>query len=173
MIKIADITLGQVLHTDSTEPLDVTNKGLHVHTPTGENVDLASVLSKLTELDNKIDAISNADNMNVSQVGSKVVLYNETSSSVAAGASYIPAGQDVTNYREIGIVISSDSSHSYTAKIGFTNGVNSSVIDKRDVAGDDYGKGGVEKISYTHVRPIITNNDSIAHTYSIYEKYYL
>ena len=72
MVKIADITLGQVIHTDLNEPLDVTNKALHVHTSTGENVDLASVLTKLTELDNKIDAISNADNMKVSQVGSFV-----------------------------------------------------------------------------------------------------
>ena len=139
MVKIADITLGQIIHTDLNEPLDVTNKALHVYTPTGENVDLAtfltnfnaedfasqttlaailakiiaapsteakqdtikavldtlgteatlsalntafgnedfssevtlaSVLTKLTELDNKIDAISNADNMNVQQVGS-------------------------------------------------------------------------------------------------------
>ena len=66
---MADVNLGQIIHTDLNEPLDVTNKALHVHTSTGENVDLASVLSKLTELDNKIDAISNADNLNVQQVG--------------------------------------------------------------------------------------------------------
>ena len=30
MVKISDINLGQVLHTDLTEPLDVTNKALHV-----------------------------------------------------------------------------------------------------------------------------------------------
>ena len=35
-------------------------------------ITLASVLTKLTELDNKIDAISNADNMNVTQSGSNV-----------------------------------------------------------------------------------------------------
>ena len=42
-------------------------------------ITLASVLTKLTELDNKIDAISNADNMNVTQVGNTVVeQLNET-----------------------------------------------------------------------------------------------
>ena len=54
MVKISDINLGQVIHTDLNEPLDVTNKALHTHTPTGENVDLASVLSKLTELENEV-----------------------------------------------------------------------------------------------------------------------
>ena len=71
---MADMNLGQVLHTDLSEPLDTTNKALHVHTSTGENVDLASVLTKLTELDNKIDAISNTNNMNVQQVGINVSL---------------------------------------------------------------------------------------------------
>ena len=48
---MADITLGQVLHTDLTKPLDVTNKALHVHTPTGENVDLATFLTNFNAED--------------------------------------------------------------------------------------------------------------------------
>ena len=51
MIKIADITLGQIIHTDLNEPLDVTNKGLHVHTSTGENVDLATFLTNFNTED--------------------------------------------------------------------------------------------------------------------------
>ena len=48
---MADVNLGQILHTDLSEPLDTTNKALHVHTSTGENVDLATFLTNFNAED--------------------------------------------------------------------------------------------------------------------------
>ena len=47
MVKIANITLGQIIHTDLNEPLDVTNKALHV-TQVGRNVELCNVNTNIT-----------------------------------------------------------------------------------------------------------------------------
>ncbi len=53
---MVDINLGQIPHTDSNEPLDVTNKALHQYIASGDNEDLATLLTNFNNEDFATDA---------------------------------------------------------------------------------------------------------------------
>ena len=63
-------------------------------------ITLASVLTKLTELDNKIDAISNADNMNVTQVGNTVTEQLDETDAVLDVLTFLATIESIEVYHD-------------------------------------------------------------------------